>query len=608
MSSEHPHDERGDRLDSWKGIADYLGREVRSVQRWEKERGLPVQRIPGDRPGRVFAYTRELDAWLHSGSPDSGELGEDAATSERLTESRISGSDIAEASLVAQPEDRVKVKIFLAAGLAVAIALAAMGYWWVAHRQVFSSTTPRRDMLAVLPFQNLSGDPAQEYFADGFTEEMITDVGRWNPQRLGVIARTSAMKYKNSHEDIAQIGRELGVNYVLEGSVRRNGLATRISAQLIRVSDQTHVWAQNYERSTSDMLSVQREVADAIASKIQVQLATGPQAAPTGPANAEAYDAYLRGLYLWNRRDGTGINGAVGYFEKAIAADSHYAPAYAALAQSYTLLGISGTAPDDFARARAAAVKALELDDSSAEAHTALAGIKVFADHDWSGAAGEFERALQLNPNYAPAHHWYASLYLDPQGHYDKAIEQMQLAQRLDPTNFIVNSDLGQAYYFARQNEKAQAIYQGVVQMDANFQPAHWYLADVYRQMGNQAGEVEQMALMYELMAKEGGQAGRFASWPEALRQAYRRNGYRGYQMAHQRLMEQNRGSGRRTPAALVVTHLALGEPEQALDVLDQLYPSHDPHLLYLQADPVYDLLRTQLRFQALERKIGLLP
>lgn len=465
-------------------------------------------------------------------------------------------------------------------------------------------------MLVVLPFVNLSGDPSQDYFADGLTEEMITDLGRLNPQALGVIARTSAMRYKHTQKDIGQIGRELDVGYVLEGSVRREGETVRISAQLIQVSDQTHVWAQNYQQQVKDILGVQRDVAQSIAGKIRVSLERQPGTGVGSgqAANPEAYDDYLKGLYYWNRRETHGLAESIKYFNQAIQEDPNYAPAYAALAESYTLGGFNygNSRAENVANAEAAARRAIALDDSAAEGHTALGGILVFFHYDFQGAEAEFKHALELNPNYAPAHHWYANLYLDPQGRYLDAIVEMKLAQQLDPTNLIVNADLGLAYYFARQYQSAVDICKKTIDMDPSFLPPQWYLADAYHELGMSADEVQAFAHFTSLGYAAGPKPAWDRDWGKALENAYKVGGYQAYLGAMLKEFQATAYPDGAPPERLATTYLLLGQKDKALDALEQSYRQHAPNIIYLKADPYYDPLRADPRFQALELKLGL--
>ncbi len=593
---------KGDRLDSWKAIAEYLGVEVRSVQRWEKERGLPAHRVPGDRRGRVFAYPSDLDTWLKSGT--QADIAAGPETSERSYVTEAGNGSIEPAQSPPVPSTRGKS---LVAAIVLSIALAVVGYLGF-FRESSAAKAAGRAMLAVLPFQNLSGDPGQEYFADGLTEEMITDLGRLNPKALGVIARTSAMKYKHSHGDIAQIGRELGVHYILEGSVRRAGKTARISAQLIRVSDQTHVWAQNFERPTADLLGVEQEVAQAITEKIQVRLGSEGRArlTMTNPSNPEAHDAYLTGLYYWNRRSAPDLKQAIHYFLQATEEDGSYAPAFAALAQCYTLVGLSMGPQENRARAGAAALKAIELDDTSAEAHTAMAGIKAFYDYDWPGARREFERAIALNPNYALAHHWYANLYLDPQKQFQEAIAEMRVAQTLDPNNSILLCDLGQAYYFAHQYDKALEIYQQVETMDPEFVPVHWYLADAYRELGKFPEEIRENASVLRSSGEHVSLPFEHGGWKQKIQREYERSGRRGQLLATLSYFQHTKYPGEPIPAAVMEAYLGLGEGEQAMEWLNRSYAAREPHLLYLSADPLYNPLRSDPSFQELVSRMGL--
>ena len=463
-----------------------------------------------------------------------------------------------------------------------------------------------RVMLAVLPFVNLSGDPSQDYFADGLTEEMITDLGRLNPRRLGVIARTSAMQYKQTHEDVRQIGRELGVGYILEGSVRREGNKARISAQLIRVSDQTHVWARNYQRQVKDILSVQQDVAQAIAERIQINLSRGQrrQLSEARPASPEAYDDYLKGLYFWNRRSIRALAESVKYFNQAIREDPDYALAYAGLAQCYALMSMdAGPVPVEVkSKAEAEALKATQLDPSSAEAHTALAGIRVISEYDWAGAEAEFKRALDLNPNYSLAHHWYASLCLDPQGQFGEAIVEMKRAQDLDPLSLIINTDLGYTYYLAGQSDNAFQQYQRVLELDPRFVPVHWDLAMFYAQKR-----------MYDAWLHEATRDIVLSGRPELakkIEQLYASGGYRRVQEAAAATQGKYlNGTGGSRPAASssAAAYAALGEKDRALTALELAYQDREPSLIFLKVDPAWSSLRSDLRFQNLERRMGLL-
>ncbi|HEX6881206.1 MAG TPA: winged helix-turn-helix domain-containing protein, partial [Terriglobales bacterium] len=319
----------------------------------------------------------------------------------------------------------------LAFGVAAVLLIACSAVaGYLAYGKLHPQSPKVRRMMAVLPFKNLTGDETQDYFSDGLTEEMITQLGKLNPQRLGVIGRTSVMHYKESQERLDTIGRELGVDYVLEGSVRRGAGRVRVTAQLIQVSDQTHIWAKDYDQQETDFIRMEDQISDEIADEIQTSLAIPSSASPDasrGTQDYEAYNLYLKGRYFLSKRNPQGLRQAVEYFSEAISKDSNYARAYAGLADSYSLLSSYGFEPasQGVPKARSAALRALAIDDNLAEAHTSLAWIEEQYDHDWQSAEREYHRAIELDPNYATAHQWYGEL-LGFQGRFDEAITEME--------------------------------------------------------------------------------------------------------------------------------------------------------------------------------------
>ena len=369
-----------------------------------------------------------------------------------------------------------------AIGTAISLALIlALGIFLVRGRLPVRPVPPKRIMLAILPFQNLSNDPSQEYFSDGLTEETITDLGELSPQELGVIARTSAMAYKHTNKTVSQIGRELGVDYILEGSVRREGGRARVSAQLIRVSDQTHLWARNYDRELHDLLSIENELGDAIAQQVQANLTPQRQGALARLKNVdpEAYDLYLRGRYYWNQRTAAGIKESIQYFQKATAKDPNFALAYSGLADAYNISNIVGlySPKESLPEARDAATKAILLDPSLAEAHAALGMEKSHYEFDFPGAEREFWKALELNPNSAYAHLFYSNCYLMPMGRKAEAITENQMALTLDPLSLPINNFMGMTYLFAGDYEKSYRQFQHTIELDPTFPLAHAYFA-----------------------------------------------------------------------------------------------------------------------------------
>jgi TolB-like protein/DNA-binding winged helix-turn-helix (wHTH) protein/Tfp pilus assembly protein PilF len=487
--------------------------------------------------------------------------------------------------------------------LAIAIVLVALaGAYFRWFRPRVRSQALIRTMIAVLPFENLTGDATQDYFCDGLTEEMITQLGQLDAERMGVIGHTSVMHYKHNPEALDKIGRELGVQYVLEGSVRRASDRVRITAQLLQVKDQTHLWAQEYDRDLKDLLVLQGEIARRISDEIQVALGDRkpipPQGqAPLSPQSYEAYDLYLKGQYFWNKRTTEGFQRAIDYFQQAIAKDPNYARAYAGLADSYALIaGYSGVPTGDFmARARAAARRAVELDDSLPEAHTALALVVQNYDFDWQTAKAEFRRAIALNPNYATAHQWYAE-HLMWQGRFQEALAESERARQLDPLSLIIASDNGVILLYSRQYDRAIAQFRSVLDMDPNFSHAHM-IRGAYVEKGMFAEALalsEKFRLVDEpwywaSLAHIYGRAGRQKEARDALR--------RLLHLRRRRPID---------PMEIAFAHVGMGNGGLALSCLEQAYEQHSIGLTALKVDPVYDPLRSDPRFQDLLRRVGL--
>jgi TolB-like protein/DNA-binding winged helix-turn-helix (wHTH) protein/Flp pilus assembly protein TadD len=491
-------------------------------------------------------------------------------------------------------------------GVAI-VLIAALGTYFEWFR---SRTLPQpggRVMLAVLPFENLTGDAGQDYFSDGLTEEMIAQLGRIDPEHLGVIARTSVMHYKHSSEQLEQIARELGVQYVLEGSVRRDSDKVRITAQLIQMKDQTHLWARQYDRELSHLLALQGEIAQEIAQEIPVIL--GKNHAPIGTApqpalapNAyEAYDLYLKGQYFWNKRTVEGFQRAIDYFQQALVKDPSYARAYAGLADSYVLIsGYSGVPQAEFMpKARAAALRALELDDNLPEAHAALALIVQNYDWDWQTAGKEFRRAIQLNPNYATAHHWYAE-HLAFLGRFDEALHEGERASQLDPLSLIIAADQGVILYYSRQYDRAIEQFRAVLDMDPGFSRAGMMtqayvekglFKDALAFMESRRRLAEDGPWTWGTLAYVYGRAGQPVQARRALVKLEELN-------RHQQL----------DPGPLLAAYIGMGDKEQSFAWLEKAYSQHSNVLTALKVEPCYDFLRSDPRFQELMRRVGLAP
>lgn len=486
------------------------------------------------------------------------------------------------------------------------LALLASALWYrLARRDGYPaaatvSAAPLRS-LAVLPLQNLSGDNEQEYFADGMTDELITHLGQMSALR--VISRTSIMQYKRTAKTLPQIGRELGADAILVGAVFRSGSRVRITAQLIDARTDHHLWAHAYERDLRDVLDLQDEVARDIANGIRVELTPQERARLAGshPVNPEAHEAYLKGRFYWNQFTETDVKKSLGFFQLAIAKDPNYALGYSGLADYYGVMyaGIGALPRNETCpEAEPAALKAVELDDSLAETHNSLGAIRLFCDWDWQGAESEFKRAIQLNPSYSQAHRVYADL-LTFSGGGGKAVAEMERAVENDPMSADDNYALGFTYYETRQYDQALKQYRKALEMDPKRANPHYGFGDVYAQQGRYDLAIREYRTGLEL---SGGQP---AASPD-LGYVYALAGRR--LEALEILKQLNERSKHRlvSPLDRAVVYIALGNKEQALALLDEAYGQHEWGMLLLKAEPRYDPLRSDPRFQDLMRSVGL--
>ncbi len=486
----------------------------------------------------------------------------------------------------------------VAAALMVVLGLGAYLAW---ERWGRRATPPEgRVMLVVLPFHNVGGDAEQEYFTDGLTEEMISQLGRLHPERLRVIASTSAMHYKKSSKRVDEIGRELGVDYVLEGSVRRGGERVRITAQLVQVSDQTEVWSESYESSESDVLALQSEVARAIAQQIQLKLTPQEQArlATSQTINPKAHEAYLLGQHFWGKRSDEGLRKSIEFFEQAIAMDPSYAPAYSGLANSYFSSSFWGLLPatESMPKGAAAAQKAVELDETLAEAHASMAFAKMW-ESDWEGAEKEYKRMIELNPGYAQGRMWHGD-FLTSMGRSDEAVQEMRRALELDPLSLMVNNATGWHLYLARRYDEAIAQFKRALELDPNFALAHYDLGRAYEQKG-----------LYEQALAEFQEAKALSpETPYILAGLGHCYGVMGRRSEARRVLgELEALSQRRHVKSLDIAfvHLGLGNKEQTLAELEKSAAEREGWVGYFYADPIYDPLRSDPRFQSLLARVG---
>jgi TolB-like protein/DNA-binding winged helix-turn-helix (wHTH) protein/Tfp pilus assembly protein PilF len=490
-------------------------------------------------------------------------------------------------------------KRFVLLGACVLAVLSVGAYIGLRYFWHGGTAAGGRTMLAVLPFENLTGDPNQEYFSDGLTEEMITQLGRLDPRQLGVIARTSAMSYKHSSKAVDQIGRELGVNYILEGSARREGGKVRITAQLIQVRDQSHVWAAEYDREMQSVLQLQSEVADAIGNEIRLKLAPAQriQLAHSPAVNPEAYEEYLKGRYFIEKWTEEGTRVGREYFEQAIQKDPNYALAYAGLADSY-VWGRAGLPPEEaLRRARAAATKAMQLDSTLGEPHAALAQIKFVNDWDWAGAEAEFKRAIELNPNDTNALHMY-SHYLLAMGRIQESFDVSKRTLEHDPVSPTMQLHLGFHYLTARQYDLAILQYLKVLQVDPSLADAHNQLAAAYRQKGLLDQSVAEYLQVETLLGMTSNQIAE-------LKSAYARSGMRGFWLTVLEFTEASDQS-RISPYQIASYCAILDKKDEAFEWLGKAYEAHDSGLVAIKTDSDFDNLHSDSRFASLLRRMKL--
>src|SRR5579864_902459 len=456
--------------------------------------------------------------------------------------------------------------------------------------------------LAVLPLENLSHDPEQEYFAEGLTEALTTEMAQIGALR--VISRTSAMQYKTANKPLPQIARELNVDAIMEGSVLRSGSKVRVTAQLIQASPEQHLWAKSYESDLRDVLGLHSHVALTVANEIRVKL-TEEEASrlrkPPRPVDPGAHDAYLRGRYYRNSGAPQDLSKARDYFQQAIEKDPVYAPAYAALADYYSVLPFytSALPGEVFPKAKAAVSKALELDDSLAEAHASLAYILTYCDWNWTDAEREFQRALALNANDATVRHRY-SRYLSSLGRIDDALSEIRKAQELDPLSPVIKANVGVIYYFGRQYDLAIQQLHEVSEEQPDFSVAHWGMGLAYEQKGMPAEAIAELEKA-DALSKDGS-----VNTLASLGHAYAIAGQQS--KAKQILSELNTRSKQKPISsyqfALIFT--GLGEKDRAFDALEKAFRERSTLLTYLKMDDRFDPLRPDPRFADLLRRIGL--
>lgn len=575
MAGGGPRPTPEDILEGWKAIAEYLRLTERTVQRWEKSRGLPVRRFKGDSPeeqSRVFAYKSEIDAWWKQHQTP-------------LQQERDDEDDPAP-----RPDPIWRgLYLLLAVILALTVALAAVS--WPRIRSWLRP--PQAKILGVVPVRNLSGagDPEPQQLAEALTEEMISWLGRLHPKRLGVIG-LSPSATDNSKLD-----------YRLEGTVRRAGTKVAITAQLILAKDQSRIWGNSYLRDLQgpqDMIPIEIEIRDAITTEVLAVLPHDDQ--PARQVNHKAYEAYLYGRFFWNKRTTGDILSAIKYFNRAIESDPNYAPADAGLADCYMSLGsvpYTALPPNEaFPQSEAAARKALELDSSLAEAHVSLAYSALVYRRDFATAEKEFLTAIRLQPNYATAHHYYA-YYLTSMGRLEEAIKERQVARDLEPLSPLMSTALAEAYYQARQFDRSIEFNQKSLELDPGFANAVMNLARSYEQEGRYK---EADGLLQRIVAVAPNE-------PVALAMAgheYAVSGRRSDALRMLSQLQQIAGQRYVPPLYFALIYIGLGDRDKAFDSLNRAYQERSEYLVYLPTEPLADPLRSDPRFPALLKRLGL--
>jgi TolB-like protein/Flp pilus assembly protein TadD len=595
IKPDDPQALQNGRLDSWKEIAVYLGRDVRTVQRWEKKEGLPVHRHLHEKLGTVYAYKSELDAWwntdehkpLREQPPEpassSSESFDETTEEEWLRESSISTDIAAWFNL-----QRTWLTL---ATVSLLVLISA----FVVIRYLRARPDNKRVRLIVLPLENYGGDVSQVPFTQGMTEELIAELGRLNPKELGVIARTTAATYAG--KPIEKIRSDLKIDYLIEGSVFRDKDKVRITIQLIAAKDETHTWSKSYEEDLHDVIALQEKVATEIAGEIKVRLGALPEPRRVNP---EAYDAFLRGRFFWNKRSLEGVRKSVEYFTQAVQLDPNYAPAYAGLGDAFAVIGStqSGAMPPSvaFPKAKQFAIRSAALDPTLAEPHASLGYIYLVFERDPKTAAREFNRALELNPRYVTALQWYG-LYYESQGKPKAAIASVKLALDQEPMSLPANIALSEAYYFDRDYD--HAIEQGLktIELAPASALAHFNLGRAYEQENQ-----------HEKALAEFQQSRNFAANPATIvpfGYTYGRMGQR--EKANATLLQlQELAQKQYVPAVYwAMIYTGLGQKDKAFEWLDRSFDEQCDYLVFLDQDPMTDPLRSDPRFASLLKRVA---
>jgi TolB-like protein/DNA-binding winged helix-turn-helix (wHTH) protein/Flp pilus assembly protein TadD len=482
--------------------------------------------------------------------------------------------------------------------ISTAVLLVGFAYFWFTHLQPRSTLASHRVMLAVLPVQNLSGNSKLDYVTDGLTEELIAQLGKLNPQQLSVIARTSSMTYKNTNKTIAQIASELGVDYILETSLRQSTDRLRFTAQLIQTKDQAHIWAQEYDKNEGDLLAIQDEIGRTVADQVRVELSPFAEgrAGHSHSLVPESYDLYLQGRHYQSARSKDGLEQSLHFFQQAIDSDSHNAQAYAGMADSYNLLVFYGyqDGSTGIVRAKDAAEKAIATDETLAEGHAALAYVHFMWLWDWSTAGLEFHRSIELDQNYVSAHQWFA-LYLTAMRRHEEAINEIRMAETLDPRSPIVKTAEGWIYYFSRQPELAREKCLAALELNPNFMVAHAVEGLSFEEGGQYDSAIAEFRKAVDLSTIQQ------QTYLGYLGHAYAVSGRQAEARSILKDLDELGSSGVRVNQInKAVIYAGLNERAEALRLVKQAIAQNDAGVVFLRVDPQFDNLRSEPGFEHL--------
>ncbi len=581
-------------LDSWKEIASYLKRDVSTVQRWEKGEAMPVHRHLHDKRGSVYALSSELDAWLQS---------------RKLSLEEGHGDETpVDAEVGPRPSQTWRPRRWL--GLAVVAAGVLIAITYITTRShTVNATGPKIESLAVLPLRNFSGDSGQQYFVDGLTEELTTDLAKLG--NLRVISHASAMLYADLDKPLPQIAKDLNVDAVLTGTVERSGNRVRVRTELVRPGTDEVLWAESYNRDVDDVLRLEGEVAQAIAHEVGIKLTPQVQhlLEHKSTTNLEARDAYLRARYFFDQDDKEGATKCLQYFQEAIAKDPGYAEAYAGLSRCIDLGTFFSPMSEPVAapKIKAAAMKAIELDDGLGEGHTELGDYYLLRAWDLNAAAQQYKRAIELDPNSSVAHAGYG-FYFRALGQTDKALQEMHRARELDPLSLKLANDFAWFVLYSRRYDEAVKELRNVLEMDPNYRRARWGLARAYELKGMYKEAVSECLKIPALPNIDPFAKALFKNRCSLYQKVYPTSGEehinrRWFESARQEI--KNAINRDNDSYSIVTLYAASGQEEKAMDLLEQAYTQHDDKLLELRVDPRLDNLRSSPRFQALLRRMN---